>query len=124
MTKMIGKIATWNLERGFGFIKCDDGGADVFVHCSDLSDLSRDHLPVGTRVSFDIAPPDRSGKQRAINVSILGNDSADRRPAPREAAQALFRPAAAGSAVAGNATSKTKGFDAISYDNDFLILGS
>jgi CspA family cold shock protein len=90
MTKMIGKIATWNSERGFGFVE-HDGGADIFVHCSDLSDRSRDHLPVGTRVSFDIAPPARSGKPRAINVTALTGNTALPRPSPREAAQAHFR---------------------------------
>ena len=86
---MIGKITTWNLERGFGFIERDDGGADIFVHCRDLSDRSRDHLPVGTRVSFEIVH-ERAGKQRAIDVSILGHEGGSRTVAPRAAAEALF----------------------------------
>jgi CspA family cold shock protein len=93
MTTMIGKITTWNLERGFGFIKSDGGGADVFVHCSGLSDRSRDHLPVGIRVSFDIAPLDSSGRPRAINVVALTGNTALPRPSPREAAQVHFRSA-------------------------------
>ena len=89
---MIGKITTWNLERGFGFIKCDDGGADVFVHCRDLADPSRNYLPWDTRVSFEIGPPDRSGKQRAVKVAILDADAtqAPRRPSPRDVAEQIF----------------------------------
>jgi cold shock CspA family protein len=92
----IGKIVSWNSARGFGFIgeRRADGAADIFVHCRDLADRSRDQLPVGIRVSFEIGPPDRSGKQRAFNVAALGHVVASLpspRPSPREAAQALFR---------------------------------
>jgi len=87
-----GKIITWNSDRGFGFIERADGGADVFVHCRDLADRSADHLSFGTRGSFDIAPPDRSGKPRAINVATLTGNAATPRPSPlRAAAQAHFR---------------------------------
>ena len=89
---MIGKITTWNLERGFGFIKSGGLGADVFVHCSSLADRSLDHLPVGTRVSFDVEPHERSGKQRAVKVAIIDADvaQAPRRPSPRDVAEQIF----------------------------------
>ncbi|WP_371932976.1 cold-shock protein [Bradyrhizobium sp. CCGUVB23] len=32
----MGKVIYWNRDRLFGFIRCDDGGADQFVHVSAL----------------------------------------------------------------------------------------
>ena len=34
-----GTIKTWNDERGFGFIKRDDGEADVFMHAKYLAEV-------------------------------------------------------------------------------------
>lgn len=82
-----GKVAKWNSERGFGFIECDDGRADVFVHCSGLADRLSDHLPVGSRVSFDIARNDYTKKQQAINVTVLTGNAAS---APRDVAEQIF----------------------------------
>jgi len=85
---MIGTVVIWNSERGFGFLARIDGGADVFAHCSNLTDKSRDHLPIGTRVQFDIEKDARNGKLRAVNVTEVGAVS---RPSPRDAAQIYFR---------------------------------
>lgn len=48
-----GRIASWNPQRGFGFIKQDQGGADLFVH---VSTLQFDGRPpeVGEKVSYQI----------------------------------------------------------------------
>ena len=34
---MAGTVKFFNAERGYGFIKPDDGGRDVFVHVPRLS---------------------------------------------------------------------------------------
>ena len=48
-----GRIASWNPQRGFGFIKQDQGGADLFVHITALQFDGR--LPeVGERVSYQV----------------------------------------------------------------------
>jgi cold shock protein len=57
-----------NEARGFGFIRPDDGGPDVFVH---ISAFARAGLPApteGQRVSFDIEPNSRTGKPGATNI--------------------------------------------------------
>ena len=87
---MIGKIATWNLERGFGFVEIESGGK-FFVHCSNLADRSCDHLSVGMRVSFDVARSERRGKLHAVNAAVLTGGEALPRPSPRETAQTHFR---------------------------------
>lgn len=88
---MIGVVVVWNSERGFGFVARVDGGADVFVHCSNLVDKSRDHLPIGTRVKFDLEKDERNGKLRAVNVAQLDEVNGVARPSLRDAAQTYFR---------------------------------
>ncbi len=62
-----GTVKFFNETKGYGFIQPDDGGADSFVHISDvekggLSSLNRDQ-----KVSYDIEQDDR-GKSRAVNI--------------------------------------------------------
>jgi len=47
-----GVVKFYNLTKGFGFIKPDDGGEDIFVHQSGLIDEIRDN----DRVEFDVQP--------------------------------------------------------------------
>jgi CspA family cold shock protein len=88
---LTGKIKHWNKERGFGFIAPDDGGDDIFAHCRDLVDRSPDGLPIGARVRFDLRPPDSGHRRRAIKVEYRVDAS---KRAPRELAEAAFRPRA------------------------------
>lgn len=41
-------------ENGFGFIKPDDGGKDVFFHAQSLVDVAFDDIQEGERVSFEV----------------------------------------------------------------------
>ena len=47
-----GKIKMFNEERGFGFIKPDDGGDDVFFHVTALRD--GDEIAKEKTVSYDL----------------------------------------------------------------------
>ncbi|WP_084801963.1 cold-shock protein [Bradyrhizobium sp. Ec3.3] len=64
----MGKVIYRNRDRLFGFIRCDDGGADQFVHVSALIDA--DTLYVGDVVLFEVARDRRSRRERAVNVMI------------------------------------------------------
>ena len=56
----------WN-EKGFGFIKPDDGGADLFCHFSSIKDGNC--LVEGSRVEFLKSFDERKGKSRAEDVT-------------------------------------------------------
>lgn len=41
-------------DKGFGFIKPDDGGKDVFFHAQNVVDGLFDQLPQDAKVIFDM----------------------------------------------------------------------
>ncbi|WP_425436832.1 cold-shock protein [Nocardia donostiensis] len=65
----IGKLVSFDGSRGFGFIRPDDGGPDVFVHVNDIG-LDEDELRQGRVFEFDITEGDRGPK--AINLTTAG----------------------------------------------------
>jgi len=64
--KATGIACRWN-ERGFGFIKPDDGGEDLFCHFSSIEDGKA--LAEGSKVEFVKVFDDRKGKDRAEQVT-------------------------------------------------------
>ena len=65
---MEGVIMRWLNAKGFGFIKPDGGGPDVFVH-EDA--VLGDEMPgQGDRVRFDIEANAKG--PRAVNVEPIG----------------------------------------------------
>jgi CspA family cold shock protein len=63
-----GVIKIWNADRGYGFIRRDDGGTDVFGHVRHLSGAFRPES--GTAVIFDIVLDERSGRERADSIRL------------------------------------------------------
>ena len=57
---MAGTVKFFNAERGYGFIKPDDGGRDVFVHVTAVERAGLKSLTEGQRLSFDVEP-DKKG---------------------------------------------------------------
>ena len=64
--KSTGKALRWN-AKGFGFIKPDDGGEDLFCHYSSILDGKA--LKEGATVSFVKKYDERKGKDRAEEVT-------------------------------------------------------
>jgi cold shock protein len=64
-----GKVKFFTGERGFGFIRPDAGGADIFFHVSAIAE--GDDPAVGQAVTFEIGVDAKSGKPKAIDVEIV-----------------------------------------------------
>lgn len=64
-----GTVKWFNPTKGFGFIKPEKGGADVFVHISALERAGISQLKEGQRIGYDLAS--NRGKVFAENLKIL-----------------------------------------------------
>ncbi|HEX6341611.1 MULTISPECIES: cold-shock protein [Umezawaea] len=49
-----GTVKWFNSEKGFGFIAQDNGGADVFVHYSEIQGNGFRSLDENQRVEFEV----------------------------------------------------------------------
>ncbi len=66
---MKGTIKKMVVDKGFGFIKPDGGGKDIFFHCSALVNAEWDALEEGGLVEFET----EEGKKgiRAFNITLV-----------------------------------------------------
>jgi CspA family cold shock protein len=64
-----GKIKMFNEDKGFGFIKPEDGGVDVFFHVSALRE--GDEITLGKVVNFEMGVDPKSGKTKAVSVDLI-----------------------------------------------------
>ncbi|MGA1262372.1 MAG: cold shock domain-containing protein [Prochlorothrix sp.] len=65
-----GQLKKWNDDRGFGFIRPDDGSPDVFLHISDLPQTIR-RPRIGDRVTYHLGRS-KDGKLKATKASLEG----------------------------------------------------
>jgi cold shock protein len=64
-----GKIKMYREEKGFGFIKPDDGGDDIFFHVSALQEGA--DVRAGKAVRFETGVDRKTGKLKAISVDLV-----------------------------------------------------
>ncbi len=64
-----GTVKWFSQDKGYGFIKPDDGGEDVFVHHTGIAGEGFKTLDEGDKVSYEVTEG-RKGLQ-ATNVSKL-----------------------------------------------------
>ena len=63
-----GTVKWFNDQKGFGFIKPDEGENDVFVHISAVEQSGLSGLTEGQKVSFELQHDPKKGKDSAINL--------------------------------------------------------
>jgi CspA family cold shock protein len=64
-----GKIKLFNEDKGYGFIRPDDGDNDVFFHISALRE--GDEIVMGAVVKFEMGVDQKSGKPKAVSVDLV-----------------------------------------------------
>ena len=67
---MTGIVKFFNGERGYGFIKPDDGGRDVFVHITAVERAGLKDLSEGQRITFEVEPDKKGTGPKAVNRVI------------------------------------------------------
>ena len=63
-----GTVKWFNGEKGYGFISVDGGGADVFVHYSEINGAGFRTLDEGQRVEFEIGPGQKGPQAQGVTV--------------------------------------------------------
>ena len=67
--RQTGTVKFYNSQKGYGFIKPDDGGNDVFVHFSAIQGEGFKTLAEGQRVEFEVVQGEKG--PQAANVEKI-----------------------------------------------------
>jgi CspA family cold shock protein len=65
----MGIVKWFNPTKGYGFIKPDEGGPDIFVHISAVEKAGYSGLAEGSKISYEMVTG-RSGRVSAENLRI------------------------------------------------------
>jgi CspA family cold shock protein len=68
MSKNTGTVKWFNAQKGYGFILPSEGGKDVFMHVSGLSDGFTPNDNQKVQYEMD---QDRNGREVAVNVHAV-----------------------------------------------------
>ena len=62
----VGTVKWFNATKGYGFIKPDDGGEDLFVHQSEIEMQGYRDLQEGQRVEFEVTAGEKGDQARNV----------------------------------------------------------
>jgi cold shock protein len=66
-----GTIKFFNADKGYGFIKPDDGGRDIFVHITAVERAGLTTLAEGQKISFDVEPDKKGKGPKAVDLVLM-----------------------------------------------------
>ena len=66
-----GTVKWFNSQKGFGFIRPDDGGKDVFVHISAVERAGMSNLHEGQKISYEVVADRKTGKSSADQLRAV-----------------------------------------------------
>ena len=66
---MLGKVKTFNKQKGFGFITCEQEDGDIFFHYTSLVMEGFKTIDVGVNVEFELVVSEKG--KRAANVKVV-----------------------------------------------------
>ncbi len=66
-----GTVKFFNADKGYGFIKPDDGGRDIFVHITAVERAGMKTLAEGQKISFEVEPDKKGKGPKAVDLVAL-----------------------------------------------------
>ena len=66
-----GTVKFFNADKGYGFIKPDDGGKDIFVHITAVERAGLKTLGEGQKIGFEVEPDKKGKGPKAVDLQIL-----------------------------------------------------
>lgn len=68
----VGTVRWFDVSKGYGFLKPDDGGVDVLVSICALERAGMASLDQGQQLRFEVVRDERIGRSCAENLSAAG----------------------------------------------------
>ena len=66
-----GKVKWFNPEKGYGFIRPNDGSEDIFLHISAVEEAGLGMLEPGQEIKFNIEEnPAKGNKKSAVDLVV------------------------------------------------------
>jgi cold shock protein len=66
-----GTVKFFSADKGYGFIKPDDGGRDIFVHISAVEGAGLQSLNEGQRVTYEIEADKKGKGPKAVGLRLV-----------------------------------------------------
>ena len=65
-----GVVKFFNVDKGYGFIKPDDGSGDIFVHVTAVEQAGLRALNEGQKIAYEIEPDKKGKGPKAVNIRV------------------------------------------------------